>query len=117
MFPLLILMAQKYCMIFLFTIEPGESIALVGHNGAGKSTIISLLCRFYDVTGGAILIDGVNIKEIDLSTWYKALGTLFQNYVQYHFTVRENIAFEEAESAKLEDLKAATQKSGAHDFY
>lgn len=99
-----------------FTIEPGESVALVGENGAGKSTIINLICRFYDATSGEILIDGVNIQQIDLSDWYAALGTLFQNYVQYHFTVRENIASEDAREASLENLKAAAQKSGAHEF-
>lgn len=99
-----------------FTIEPGESVALVGENGAGKSTIINLICRFYDATSGEILIDGVNIQQIDLSDWYAALGTLFQNYVQYHFTVRENIASEDAREASLENLKTAAQKSGAHEF-
>jgi ATP-binding cassette subfamily B protein len=99
-----------------FTIEPGENVALVGDNGAGKSTIINLLCRFYDVTQGEILINGVNIKQIDLCSWYAALGTLFQQYVQYHFTVRENIASEDAGHAPLAELEAAAQKSGAHDF-
>lgn len=99
-----------------FVVEPGESIALVGHNGAGKSTIINLLCRFYDVSSGEILINDVNIQRIDLASWYKALGTLFQDYVQYHFTVRENIAFENAGHVSLEELKAAAQKSGADEF-
>ena len=99
-----------------FTIDPGESIALVGHNGAGKSTLINLLCRFYDVSEGEILINGVNIKQIDLSSWYATLGTLFQNYGQYHFTIRENIAAENAKEAPLAKLKEAAQKSGAHAF-
>src|SRR4030095_11552933 len=62
-----------------FTIEPGESIALVGANGAGKSTIIKLLCRFYDVTGGQILINGIDLRALDLEQWYAHLGTLFQD--------------------------------------
>ncbi|MEO1654869.1 MAG: ATP-binding cassette domain-containing protein, partial [Bacteroidota bacterium] len=99
-----------------FVIEPGESIALVGQNGAGKSTIINLLCRFYDAEEGQILINDIDIREIELASWYKALGTLFQNYVQYHFTIRENIAFENASAARLEDLQDAAQKSGAQDF-
>lgn len=99
-----------------FTIAPGESIALVGHNGAGKSTIISLLCRFYDVSEGEILINGINIKQLDLSSWYATLGTLFQDYVKYYFTVKENIAFGEAESANVEAVASAAQKSGAYDY-
>mgnify|MGYP003531884771 FL=1 len=54
-----------------FTIKPGERIALVGENGAGKSTIIKLLARFYDVSSGEILVNGTNIKEIELSSYYK----------------------------------------------
>ncbi len=99
-----------------FMIKPGESVALVGQNGAGKSTIINLLCRFYDVSSGAILINDIDIKNIDLTSWYSALGTLFQEYVQYHFTVKENIAFEQSENAPLEALIAAAKKSGAHAF-
>lgn len=99
-----------------FCIEPGESIALVGQNGAGKSTIISLLCRFYDVSEGQVLINGIDIRQIDLPTWYKTLGTLFQSYVQYHFTIRENIAFDNASAVSLVELQSAAQKSGAQEF-
>jgi len=94
-----------------FTIEPGQSVALVGHNGAGKTTIIKLLCRFYDVTEGEILINGINIKNIKLSEWYKFMGTLFQEFVRYHFTVRENISLGSSkpvdESAMIEAAKKA----------
>jgi len=72
-------------------IRSGENIALVGHNGAGKTTFVKLLCRFYDVTEGEILINGQNLKSLDLPNWYQHLGTLFQEFVKYHFSVRENI--------------------------
>ncbi len=99
-----------------FTINPGESVALVGHNGAGKTTIVKLLCRFYDVTGGEILVNGVNIKELDLGNWYKFLGTLFQEFVKYHFTVRENITLGSPERKDEKAMKEAARKSGAAEF-
>jgi ABC-type multidrug transport system fused ATPase/permease subunit len=99
-----------------FVIESGQSVAFVGHNGAGKSTIIKLLCRFYDVTEGEILIDGKNIKDIDLQSWYAYLGTLFQEFVWYHLTVRENITLGTRHKGTQKDIIAAARKAGAHDF-
>lgn len=99
-----------------FVIEPGQSVAFVGHNGAGKSTLIKLLCRFYDATGGEILIDGKNIKDIDLNSWYSYLGTLFQEFVWYHLTVKENITLGAKRVGTEKELIAAAKKAGAHDF-
>ena len=99
-----------------FVIEPGESIALVGHNGAGKTTIVKLLCRFYDVSGGEILINDINIKDLDLSHWYKFLGTLFQEFVKYHFTVRENIFLGAPDKKDENAMIEAAIKSGAAEF-
>lgn len=75
-----------------FTIKPGEKIGLVGLNGSGKSTIVKLLCRFYDPTDGQILIDGIENKEYDIVKLRKLFGVLFQDYVRYSFTFRENVA-------------------------
>jgi len=75
-----------------FTINPGESIAFVGENGSGKTTIIKLLLRFYDVSSGKILINGINIKDLDLNSYYYHVGVLFQNFNDYPFSVRDNIA-------------------------
>ena len=75
-----------------FTIESGKRVALIGENGAGKTTIIKLLARFYDVTEGEILINDVNIREIDLATYYRLWWVLFQNFARYWFTVTENVA-------------------------
>ena len=99
-----------------FSIAPGENVAFVGENGAGKSTIIKLICRFYDVTEGEILINDVNIKDLALSEWYDFLGTLFQDFVQYHFTVRDNIALGNPNKQSEKEIKEAAIKSGAADF-
>jgi ATP-binding cassette, subfamily B, bacterial len=99
-----------------FTIEPGERVALVGQNGAGKTTIIKLLCRFYDVSDGEILINGVNLKDLSLTDWYKFLGTLFQEFVKYHFTVKENIYLGSSEKQDEVAMRQAAIKAGAADF-
>lgn len=74
-----------------FTIHPGEHLALVGENGAGKTTIIKLLLRLYDVTSGEILIDGINIKEIELNSYWRQVGVLFQDFNKYPFNIETNI--------------------------
>lgn len=98
-----------------FKIEAGKNIALVGENGAGKSTIIKLLVRFYDANEGEILINGINIKEIDLDWWYKNVGTLFQQFINYNFTVKESISLE-SDNIDLDRVKRAAELSGADEF-
>jgi ABC-type multidrug transport system fused ATPase/permease subunit len=97
-------------------VNPGESIAFVGANGAGKSTIIKLLCRFYDVDSGSILINGINIKDINLDQWYQFIGTLFQEFEQYHFSIRENITMGMEYGKSDERMIEAAKKSGAAEF-
>ncbi len=72
-------------------IKGGEHVAIVGENGAGKSTLIKLLLRFYHPTNGKILVDGVDLKDIAIESWYDKLATLFQDFNQYPFSVGENI--------------------------
>ena len=99
-----------------FTIEPGQNIAIVGRNGAGKTTIVKLLCRFYDVTSGEIIINGVSIKDVKLSDWYMYLGTLFQEFIHYDFTVAENIMMGNPDLEDRARMKLAAKQSGAAEF-
>lgn len=79
------------------TIEPGECLVIVGENGAGKTTLIKLLMRLYDVTSGAILYNGVNIKDYDYDSYMNVLATVFQDYKIFAVSVYENITFKDAE--------------------
>ena len=102
---------------FDLKISSGEKVALVGENGAGKTTIIKLILRFYDVTAGEILINGVNIKEVDLGDWYKYVGALFQDFIKYQFTFKENVYIGDLSKAGNEELlKNAIGKSGASGY-
>lgn len=74
------------------SIRAGEHLAIVGANGAGKTTLGKLLCRFYDPTEGEILVDGHNLKDINLNSWYSCLGLLPQDYANYQLAVKEAIA-------------------------
>ncbi len=84
---------QKILDDFSLTIYPQQKIALVGENGAGKSTIVKLIARLYDVTSGEILINGTNIKDISMHDWRRCLGILYQHFNKYNYTVKENIWF------------------------
>ena len=75
------------------TIAPGEKLALVGANGAGKTTLIKLLTRLYDPTEGAILLDGIDLREYDLDDLRQKIGVIFQDFVRYQATARENIGY------------------------
>lgn len=97
-------------------IEAGTNVALVGVNGAGKSTLIKLLCRFYDVDEGEILINNVNIKNIAKKNLYSLMGTLFQSFAQFHFTVKENIVMGDPNSNDEEKMKVAAAQAGATSF-
>lgn len=102
---------------FNLIIKSGEKIALVGENGAGKTTIIKLLLRFYDVTEGEILINGSNIKELKLSEWHALVGALFQDFIKYQFTFKENVYYGDLSRAISEkNLKNSVSKSGASGY-
>ena len=76
-----------------FRFDAGERIALIGENGAGKTTLVKLLARLYDPTGGAILLDGVDLREYDVDSLRGEIGVIFQDYMRYDMLVRENIGF------------------------
>lgn len=102
---------------FSMLIKPGEKVAFVGENGAGKSTIIKLLVRFYDVTEGEILLDGVNIKDIDKEDLYSLLGVLFQDFNRYEDTAKENIRYGKIEVQEdLEKIIQASVSAGSHEL-
>jgi ATP-binding cassette subfamily B protein len=99
------------------TINGGEKVAIVGMNGAGKTTLIKLLCRVYDPKEGEILINGVNLKDIDIHDWHDALGILFQDYPIYNLTVREGIAVgRKSEPIDEKKVLQAAEFAGAHEF-
>ncbi len=100
-----------------FKITPGTNLAIVGENGAGKTTLVKLLCRFYDVTRGEILIDGVNIKQLDIKSWYKYIAFLTQDYSKYHFDVQTNIGVGNIDNiSDIKAIKKAAKLSGANAF-
>ncbi len=105
---------QRVLKNFSLTINPGEKVAFVGENGAGKTTIVKLLARFYDVDSGEILIDGINIKELNLESWYRALGVLFQDFIKYEYPVKDNIFFGRVwEKENLEKIIEASKAAGS----
>ena len=95
--------------------KPGETIALVGPTGAGKTTTINLLTRFYDVTSGEILIDGKNVKEVEKDSLRNSLGIVLQDTVLFSGTVKDNIRYGNLEATDEEIIKAA-KLADAHSF-
>ncbi len=99
------------------TINPGEKIGLVGNNGAGKSTLVKLLCRIYDPTEGEILINGKNLKSINLQEWWSYLGVMMQDYSNYDLQLDDSIAIGRTNVEKsLENVKKAAKISLSDTF-
>jgi ATP-binding cassette subfamily B protein len=98
-----------------FSIEPGETVAIVGHTGAGKTTLISLLLRFYDVQEGAIRIDGVDIKEMDLNDLRRRFGVVLQDPFLFSGTVGGNIRLGSDWIAD-KDVEKAAEEVNLSDF-
>ncbi len=98
-----------------FTISPGETIAIVGKNGAGKTTLVKLLARLYDPIEGQVLIDGHDVREYDPDDLRNEIGVIFQDYVTYQLTARENIGLARTEFiSDMPLITDAAEKSGAH---
>src|SRR6056297_580017 len=95
--------------------EPGEMVAFVGHSGAGKTTLVNLIPRFYDVDEGEILIDDINIKDVKINTLRKQIGIVPQETVLFKGTIAENIAYG-AEHKSREEIIEAAKKANAHQF-
>lgn len=98
-----------------FTVEKGNTLAIIGSTGSGKSTIVNLIMRFYDVTEGEILIDDVNIKEYDLKTLYKKLGYVPQRAVMFNGSVNYNISYGN-DKISPKKIKAAGKTAMADEF-
>ena len=98
-----------------FQIQPGETIALVGPTGAGKSTIVNLISRFYDIQEGKILIDGYDVKKVSIQSLRQQMGVMTQENFIFQGTIRENIAYGKLDATE-EEIIAAAKAVNAHEF-
>jgi len=98
-----------------FTIQAGQTVALVGHTGAGKSTIAGLLARFYDTQGGAVLVDGYDVKEVTQASLRGQIGMVLQDPFLFTGAIRENIRYGRLEATD-EQVEEAAQVIGVHDL-
>jgi ABC-type multidrug transport system fused ATPase/permease subunit len=94
---------------------PGELVALVGHTGSGKSTLVNLVLRFYDVTDGCVTVDGYDIRRVTLKSLRRQIGMVLQDSLLFSATIRENIAYGRPD-ATLEEVVQAAKAARAHDF-
>jgi len=98
-----------------FSTEPGQTIAILGQTGAGKSSIINLIPRFYDVTAGRVLIDGCDVREVTIDSLRSQIGIVLQETTLFSGTIRENIAYGRPD-ASLDEVVAAAKAAQAHEF-
>jgi len=99
-----------------FHLAAGEKVAIVGENGAGKTTSIKLLARLYDPQQGRITVDGIDLRDLDPSQWQRQIGVIFQDFAHYAVTARENVGFGQIESLEdLDRIARAAEMSGADD--
>jgi ATP-binding cassette, subfamily B, bacterial len=97
---------------FNFTLAPGQRVALIGENGQGKTTVVKLITRLYDPTEGEILLDGVDLRDYDLVDLHSEIGVIFQDFMRYEMTARENITVGRVEVPHtLEEIEFAAEKS------
>ena len=97
------------------TIEPGETVALVGQTGAGKSTLVKLIARFYDATSGQVRVDGTDVRDYDLASYRHQLGVVPQESYLFAGTVRDSIAYARPDASDAE-VEAAARATGAHEM-
>jgi len=98
-----------------FEAEPGERVAILGATGSGKTTLVNLIPRFYDVTGGKVVVDGVDVRELDLKSLRSGIGVCMQDTMLFSGTIRDNIRFGRKDASDVEVVEAA-KAAQAHDF-
>jgi subfamily B ATP-binding cassette protein MsbA len=98
-----------------FAVRAGQMIAIVGRSGAGKTTLVNLLPRFYDISSGAILIDGVDLRNVTLASLRRQVGIVTQDTVLFDDTIGHNIAYGSPDATR-EQIEAAARAANAHDF-
>jgi ATP-binding cassette subfamily B protein len=98
-----------------FEARPGQRVALLGVTGSGKTTLVGLISRFYDVTGGQVLVDGIDVRDWDPDALRSQIGVVMQQTLLFSGTVRENIAYGRPDAA-LDEVIAAAKAAQAHDF-
>lgn len=98
-----------------FVAEPGQTVALLGATGSGKTTIINLIPRFYDVTEGAVLIDGIDVRDVTIESLRRQIGIVLQETTLFSGTIRDNIAFGRPD-ATMDEVIEAAKAARAHDF-
>ena len=98
-----------------FTVEPGQTLAILGATGSGKSSLVNLIPRFYDVTGGRITLDGVDVRSIDEQALHRAVGVALQETVLFSGTIRDNIRYGRPDATE-DEVIAAARIAQAHDF-
>ncbi len=97
-----------------FTIAPSQTVAIVGENGAGKTTIVKLLSRLYDPTAGAILVDGIDIRKLNPAEWRSRMAVVFQDYCKYQMTLQQNIGVGQVEKSNdLLAIEHSAERGGA----
>ena len=94
------------------TLEPGRTLAIVGENGSGKTSLVKLLCRIYDPTEGVILCDGVDIRDIDYEQYMSLFATVFQDYKLYALSLKDNVALAKSDTTADAEVEAALRKAG-----
>lgn len=105
------LILRQFCL----EVKPGTSVGLVGKSGCGKSTVIGLIQRFYDVEKGSVRVDGVDIRELDIQWFRKRTALVSQEPVLYSGSIRENIMFGKLDASENEVVEAA-RAANAHEF-
>ena len=98
-----------------FSVEPGQMIGIVGHTGSGKSTVANLLCRFYDVSSGAVLVDGNDIRRLSIEAYRKHIGIVLQEPFLFFGTIADNIGYGQP-GAGFRQIMEAARAAHAHNF-